>query len=137
MFYLKLRTHIVAFDVNPVKDGRFWDCSRIGEWEQKAPLHRISHTYPTMMKLGTVLPYIKKIQKNIWITWHTLWVLLTSAFFQWKSANFAISANASYRLYMIISLYDSFNFFNFIIMVTILMMSAKMATLGLLIIMIF
>ena len=63
MSFLKLRTHIVAFDVNPVKDGRFWGCSRIGEWEQKAPLHRFSHTYPTMMKLGTVVPYIKKIQK--------------------------------------------------------------------------
>ena len=136
MSFLKLRTHIVAFDVNPVKDGRFWGCSRIGEWEQKAPLHRFSHTYPTMMKLGTVVPYIKKIQKDIWITWHTLWVLLTSAFFHWKSANFAISANASYRLCMIIS-YDSFNFFNLINMVTILMMSAKMATLGLLIIKIF
>ena len=30
---------------------------------QKTPLPRISHTYPTMMKLGTVIPFLKKIQK--------------------------------------------------------------------------
>ena len=35
---------------------------------QKAPtpphlLPKISHTYPTMMKLGTVIPHLKKIQK--------------------------------------------------------------------------
>ena len=31
--------------------------------------------------------------KNIWITWHTSWVLLTSAFFHRKSANFTTSKN--------------------------------------------
>ena len=32
--------------------------------EQKAPpLPKICHTYPTMMKLGTVIPYLKKTQK--------------------------------------------------------------------------
>ena len=30
---------------------------------KKAPLLKICHTYPTMMKLGTVIPYLKKIQK--------------------------------------------------------------------------
>ena len=28
-----------------------------GGWGQKGPLPKIYHTYPTMMKLGTVLPY--------------------------------------------------------------------------------
>ena len=28
-----------------------------------APLHKIYHTNPTMMKLGTVIPYRRKIQK--------------------------------------------------------------------------
>ena len=27
------------------------------------PLPEICHTYPTMMKLGTIIPYLKKIQK--------------------------------------------------------------------------
>ena len=33
---------------------------------QKAPLPfpKICHTYPAMMKLGTVIPYPKKIQKK-------------------------------------------------------------------------
>ena len=30
---------------------------------QKVPLPKICHTHPTMMKLGTVIPYLKKIQK--------------------------------------------------------------------------
>ena len=28
-----------------------------------SPLPKIRHTYPTMMKLGTVIPYLRKIQK--------------------------------------------------------------------------
>ena len=30
---------------------------------KKAPLPKICHTYPTMTKLGTIIPYLKKIQK--------------------------------------------------------------------------
>ena len=30
---------------------------------QKGPHPKTCHTYPTMMKLGTVIPYLKKIQK--------------------------------------------------------------------------
>ena len=32
-------------------------------WGGEAPLPKICHTYPTMLKLGTVIPYPKKIQK--------------------------------------------------------------------------
>ena len=47
---------------NPFQDGYFRDCSRMGGpfW---SPLPKIRHTYPTMMKLGTVIPYLRKIQK--------------------------------------------------------------------------
>ena len=31
---------------------------------KKAPLPKICHTYPAMMKLGTVIPYLKKIKKK-------------------------------------------------------------------------
>ena len=34
-----------------------------GWGDQKAPNHKICQTYPTMMQLGTVIPYVKKIQK--------------------------------------------------------------------------
>ena len=30
---------------------------------KKTPLPKICHTYPTMMKLRKVIPYLKKIQK--------------------------------------------------------------------------
>ena len=30
---------------------------------KKAPLPNICHAYPIMMKLGTVIPYLRKIQK--------------------------------------------------------------------------
>ena len=30
---------------------------------KKTPLPKICHTYPTMMRLGTVIPYLKKFQK--------------------------------------------------------------------------
>ena len=30
---------------------------------KKAPLPKIYHRYPAMMKLGTVIPYLKKIKK--------------------------------------------------------------------------
>ena len=36
----------------------------------------------------------KEDPKNMWITWHIPWILLTSAFIHWKSAIFAISRNA-------------------------------------------
>ena len=32
-------------------------------WGWRTPLPKISHTYPTMMKLGKVIPYLKKIKK--------------------------------------------------------------------------
>ena len=46
---------------NPIQHGPFRGCSRMGA--KKTSLPRICHTYPTMMKLGTVTPYLKKIQK--------------------------------------------------------------------------
>ena len=35
-----------------------------GEWGKKDPsLPKLCHRYPTVMKLGTAIPYLKKIQK--------------------------------------------------------------------------
>ena len=41
--------------------GLFGSCSCMGG--QKGRLAKISDIYPTMMKLGTVIPQLKKIQK--------------------------------------------------------------------------
>ena len=85
---------------NPIQDGVFWGCSRMRGAKSGPPsphpFSKICHTYPTMMKLGSyTLP--KEVPKTIWITWHTIGVLLTSAFFYRKLANFAISRNIPFR----------------------------------------
>ena len=59
----KINEHKSKF--NPIQDGLFRGCSRMGGrggafWP---PLPKTRNTYPTMMKLGTVILYLKKIQK--------------------------------------------------------------------------
>ena len=51
--------------INPIQNGLFWGCSRIkgGGGVRKGPPPKILHSYPTMMKLGTVMPDLKKIQR--------------------------------------------------------------------------
>ena len=44
------------FCFNPIQDGLFRGCFF-------GPLPKICHTDPTMMKLGTVIPYLRKVQK--------------------------------------------------------------------------
>ena len=64
---------IVVIHFNPIQDGLFWGCSQMGGgaafW---VPLPKIRHTYPTMMKLGTVIPYLRNIQKMYKSLTHTL-----------------------------------------------------------------
>ena len=60
---------------NPVQDGPFQGCSRMGGGgggqkgppppppPHKRPQPTIGHTYPAHMKLGTVIPYLKKTQQ--------------------------------------------------------------------------
>ena len=51
-----------SIQINPIQDGLFRARSQM-EGGGKAPLSKICHTYPTMMQLGTVIPYLQKIQK--------------------------------------------------------------------------
>ena len=60
---------------------------------KKAPLpYNLSHI-SCNNKIWHSYNLTKEDPKNTSITWHTRWVLLTSAFFNRKSANFAISRN--------------------------------------------
>ena len=43
--------------------GLFGAAHGWGAAKRLPPLPKIPHTYPTMMKFGTVIPYLKKIQK--------------------------------------------------------------------------
>ena len=103
---------------------------------QRPALPKICHTYPTMMKLGAVIPYLKKIQK-IYESRDT------PPDFCWHQHFFI--GNQQILLYQEIQIYiafwyiisNSFKFFEslkiFLInLVIILMMSAKMTTPGLL-----
>ena len=47
---------------NPIQDGPFQSCSQMGRGGLFALKSKICHTYATLMKLGTVIPY-QKIQK--------------------------------------------------------------------------
>ena len=75
---------------NPIRYGLFRGCSKMGGGVFLAPLPKICHTYPIMMKLGRVISYPRKIKK-LYKSPDT--VLLTSAFFHRKSVNFATSRN--------------------------------------------
>ena len=83
---------LTLFRINFFRDAYGWR-GRGGKKPPPSPrhLHKICHTYAKMMKLGTVIPYLTKIQKSMKITWLTPIVLLTSAFFHWKLSNLDIS----------------------------------------------
>ena len=49
--------------LNSIKDGLFRGSSQNPVFLGPLPLPTICYTYPTMMKLDTVIPYPKKIQK--------------------------------------------------------------------------
>ena len=48
---------------NPVQDEHFRGYVWMGRVPKMSPLFKICHKYPAMMKRGTVIPYLKKIQK--------------------------------------------------------------------------
>ena len=58
---VKYKDHPIIIYTNPIQDGplRGWIGSRMGC--KKTPFPKIYHTYPAMIKLGTVTLYIKKI----------------------------------------------------------------------------
>ena len=73
-YYQKLSFILYWFfnTFNPVQDGIFLGCSRMGWGIAKRPhLPKICCTYPTMMKHGTVIPYLKEIQNTpLYFCWH-------------------------------------------------------------------
>ena len=76
-------------NINPIQNGPFRFFSRMG-WGQKDPLHEICYTCSIILKLGTVMLYLREIKniKNIYITWHNPSAEI--GFFRQKLANFAI-----------------------------------------------
>ena len=80
-------------------------------WGAKNPASlKICHTYPAIMKLGTVIPCLKKIQK-IYKSRDTHPEFFRSAFFRRKSANFVISRSTDIDCILI----HNFEFFKLIL----------------------
>ena len=105
------------------------------------PLPKICHAYPTMMKFGTVIPYQRKIQKP---TNHVIHSLSSPdiSIFSPKISKFCYTKKHAYRLdfdtkFLIILTFLESLVIVLINMVTILMISAKITTPGLLKIRIF
>ena len=63
--YLLVFDFLLSAFLNFFQDGLFWGCSRMGTDAKRPLLPKICHTYPTMMKLGTVDSYINKIQNYL------------------------------------------------------------------------
>ena len=54
-------TTIFSWIFNLIQDGLFRSCSKLGS--KKVLFSKICHTYPTIMKLGTAVRYLKRIHK--------------------------------------------------------------------------
>ena len=74
---------ILSESFNPIQDGPFFWLLTVGVGASKNAPSLISVTHPTMMKLGTVIPYLKNIKK----------VYESSALFHQRPEKFAISRN--------------------------------------------
>ena len=66
LYYLEARKKNRDVIINPIQDGSFRGCSRMGEGggggAKSAPLSKIYHTYPTTMKL-----FLSEISKFCYI----------------------------------------------------------------------
>ena len=114
---LNMRNQLTNNAFNPIQDGPFRGCC---------------YKYPTMMKIRNNTSH-EQDPKNIKITWQTTYVLLISAFFHRKSETSVISKNMNIDFILIHNSNSSKSLKAVVInMVAILMMSAKLAILGLL-----
>ena len=120
---------------NPIQDGLSWGCSQMGVGK-KAALLKICHTYPTMMKIGTVISYLIKIQKicescntALEFCWHQHSSPGISKFCYIKKYRYRLQFDTWFLI--LLTFLESINIV-LINMVTILMMSVKMANPGLL-----
>ena len=58
-----LKTSKIEYSINPIQDGHFGTWSRMVGEQKGFPLPKVCHTYPARIKLDSVIPYLKKIQK--------------------------------------------------------------------------
>ena len=126
---------IKEISFNRIQDGLFRGCSRMGEGAFWPHLHKIRHTNPAMMKLGTVIPYLRKFQKMhksrdtpLGFCWHQHFLLEISKFCYIKKSTHRLDFDTKFQFFL--------TFLESLVivlrnMVTILMMSANKTTPGL------
>ena len=121
--------------VNPIQDGLFRSCSRIGGWggAKWPPFPQICHTYPAMMKLDTVTSYLSKTEKVYELRDTPLSSPGIISIFSLEINNFCYIKKYRYSLHFDPSFLILLTFLEslkiaWINMVLILMISAKMAT---------
>ena len=95
----------VLLTLTPFRMGNFGTAHGWEGGAKKSSLPKICHTYPTMIRLGTVLPYLKKIQKSyhnlnfirIWLEKLLFWgVLLVQVFW-------GLAPGANLKVYTIVA----------------------------------
>ena len=137
-YYQKLSFILYWFfnTFNPVQDGIFLGCSRMGGGIAKRPhLPKICCTYPTMMKHGTVIPYLKEIQNTpLYFCWHQHFFTGNQQILLYQGIQIQIPFRCI--LLILLTFLESLRIV-LINVVKIVMMSAKMATSSLLKIKIF
>ena len=120
--------------VNPVRDGLFLGCSRMGGGAKRTPLPKICHAHATMMKRGTVIPCLRS-QKYLNHVTHSMSSADISIFSP-EISKFCYIKKYRYRLHfytkflILLTFIESLKII-LINMVEILMMSAKMTIAGL------
>ena len=130
-------TNMRPYGFNPIQDGPFRGCSWMGRGQPPLPPNpfpKVCHTYPTMMKLGTLIPYLKKNQKLYKsrdtppeFCWHQQFLPEISKFCYIKKYRYRLYFGTLFLI--LLTIFESCTIF-LINMFTILMISVKMATLG-------
>ena len=112
--------------INPIQDGLLSD----GGGGAKRSLRKICHTYPTMMNLDTVIPYLKKFQKlyeshdaPLGFCWHQHFFTGNQQILLYQE----IQKQIPFKYIIFLTFLESLKVV-LINMATVLMMSAKMAT---------
>ena len=102
---------------------------------KRSPLPKICHTYAIVMKLGTDIPYLKMVQKYMNHVTHPV-ISFDISIFLPEISKFCYIKKYRYRLHfnteflILLTFIESLKIF-LINMVTLLIMSAKMASAGL------
>ena len=86
----------MTLKINHIQDRPSRDAHRLGAGGKKIPVPKICHTCSPMMKLGTVIPYLRKTL-NLYESPGPSHVtrVLTSFFSDQKSRNLLISQNTN------------------------------------------